>query len=105
MMIAVFAATSTFGQDDFSAELPRIPPTPASDTAETFQVADGFRMELVTSEPLISTPVAIEWDAQGALFVCEMRGYSEERNAGISRITRLTDQDQDGVFDHRTVYA
>ncbi|MDG2224339.1 MAG: HEAT repeat domain-containing protein [Rubripirellula sp.] len=105
MMVAAFATSSMFGQDDFSAELPRIPPTPASEAGKTFQVANGFRMELVAAEPLVSTPVAIEWDADGSLFVCEMRGYSEEREEAISRITRLTDQDQDGIFDHRTIYA
>lgn len=105
MLFAVSVANSTFGQDDFSDELPRIPPTPASEAGKTFQVADGFQIELVASEPLISTPVAIEWAADGALFVCEMRGYSEERDEAISRITRLTDRDQDGVFDHRTIYA
>ncbi|MEM8670766.1 MAG: PVC-type heme-binding CxxCH protein [Planctomycetota bacterium] len=96
---------NTRGQGDFADELPRIPPTEPSDALATFQVADGFEMQLVASEPMISTPVAIEWAADGALFVCEMRGYSEDRDAGISRITRLVDQDQDGVFDRRTIFA
>ena len=31
-------------QEDFSAELPRIPPTEPADTLESFTVAPGFRM-------------------------------------------------------------
>jgi putative membrane-bound dehydrogenase-like protein len=91
--------------EDFSEELPRIEPVEAADTLEDFQVADGFRIELVASEPLVTSPVAIQWDAKGGLFVCEMRGYSEDRDKGISRITRLTDNDNDGRFDKRTIYA
>lgn len=91
--------------DDFANELHRISPTPANEAIDTFQVADGFEMQLVASEPLIGSPVAIEWDASGAMFVCEMRGYSEDRDDGISGIARLTDSDGDGVYDTRTQYA
>ena len=104
-LVLGWTISSLLAQGDFSAELPRIPPTNPAEALKSFQVADGFQMELVASEPLISTPVAIEWDAGGALFVCEMRGYSEDRDDGISRITRLTDEDGDGVFDRRTIYA
>jgi putative membrane-bound dehydrogenase-like protein len=91
--------------EDFSAELPRIPPTDPADTLETFTVAPGFRMEQVAAEPLITSPVAIEWDATGRLYVCEMRGYSEDQDQGISRITRLEDINEDGIFDTSSVFV
>ncbi len=90
---------------DYSDELPRIAPTPATEALETFDVAEGFQVQLIASEPLVTSPVAMEWDASGALFVCEMRGYSEDREAGLSRIARLTDSDGDGVYDQRTTFA
>ncbi|MCO8124911.1 c-type cytochrome [Stieleria sp. TO1_6] len=90
---------------DFADQLPRIPPVAASQTLDDFEVADGFQIELVASEPMVTSPVAIEWDASGALYVCEMRGYSEDRDDGISRITRLVDLDNDGHYDQRTVFA
>ena len=34
-----------------------------------------------------------------------MRGYSEDRDEGISRITRLEDNNDDGIFDTSTVFA
>ncbi len=99
-------STTAFCQEpDYSGELPRIAPTPPEEALATFDVADGFEMQLIASEPLIANPVAIEWDASGGLFVCEMRGYSEDREAGLSRIARLTDTDGDGVYDARTDFA
>ncbi len=90
---------------DYSSELPRIPATEPSETLKNFEVADGYEIQLVASEPLVSTPVAIEWDARGGLYVCEMRGYSENRDDGISRVRYLTDSDQDGVYDQATTFA
>ncbi|QDV46939.1 Cytochrome c [Stieleria neptunia] len=90
---------------DFADQLPRIAPTEPGDTLDGFRVADGYQIQLVAAEPLVNSPVAIEWDAEGALFVCEMRGYSEDRDDKLSRITRLIDTDDDGVFDRHTVYA
>lgn len=92
-------------QEDYSSELPRIPPTAPADALAKFHVADGYEIQAIATEPLVTSPVAIEWDAEGYLFVCEMRGYSEDREAGISRITRLRDTNDDGLFDERTIYA
>lgn len=90
---------------DYSAELPRIPPTEPADAVGTFAVAAGFRLELVASEPLVNSPVACEWDENGRLYVCEMRGYSESRDDGLSRISILDDIDGDGCYDRSTVFA
>ena len=73
-------SVSAFTQDDYSDELPRVPPTPPLETLQNFQVADGFQIQLIASEPLVTSPVAMEWAADGSLFVCEMRGYSEDRD-------------------------
>ena len=95
----------TTAEQDFSGELPRIPASSPESALKSFTVADGFEIQPVASEPLVASPVAIEWDAEGRLYVCEMRGYSEDRDAGLSRIRRLEDTDQDGVFDTSVIYA
>ncbi len=105
MMVAMTAHSVLAQEVDYSSELPRFPPIPANESADSFTIADGFEMQLVASEPLIGSPVTVEWDASGAMFVCEMRGYSEDRDDEISGIARLTDEDGDGVYDHRTQYA
>ncbi|MEC7680973.1 MAG: PVC-type heme-binding CxxCH protein, partial [Planctomycetota bacterium] len=90
---------------NYSDELPRIPALPAEEAIQRIEVAEGFEIQLVASEPLVQSPVAIEWDASGGMFVCEMRGYSENRDDGISRVRYLQDKNQDGVYDQATVFA
>lgn len=48
--------------------------TPA-DALETFRTVPGGEVELVASEPLIDSPVDIEWDARGRMWVVEMPDY------------------------------
>ena len=90
---------------NFKKELPRIAPTEPAEAMNKFRITDGYRIELVASEPLIGSPVAIEWDATGKMYVCEMRGYSEDRDDKISTIALLSDEDNDGVYDRRDEFA
>lgn len=89
---------------DFSQDLPRVPPTSPEDALKTFTVAPGFKIEQVAAEPLVNSPVAMEFDENGRLWVCEMRGYSEDRDGKFSRISVLDDVDGDGRFDKSTVF-
>jgi putative membrane-bound dehydrogenase-like protein len=81
-------------------------------------------VELVASEPLVESPVAIDWDAQGRLWVCEMYDYPSGLNppadpnrkygeplkepaGGFTpggRIKILADLDGDGRYDKATVF-
>jgi hypothetical protein len=72
---------------DYSAELPRIQPTEPAEALATFRVAPGFKLEQVAAEPLVTDPVAICFDENLRMFVCEMRGYSEDKDEKVSRIT------------------
>jgi putative membrane-bound dehydrogenase-like protein len=90
---------------DFSAELPRIPPRDPQDAIAAFRVAAGFRIELLASEPLVVDPVAIAFDADGRLFVVEMRGYSEDADQNLGRIRVLHDVDGDGRYDTSQIFA
>ena len=86
-------------------ELPRIPPTEASDALEGFAIVPGYKLELVASEPMVVDPIAMAFDEARRLFVVEMRGYSERRDEKLGRIRRLVDDDGDGRFDRSTVFA
>jgi putative membrane-bound dehydrogenase-like protein len=106
VLLAMSGSTSAWTDDvDYKSELPRVAATEPATALASFAVADGFEIQLVAAEPLVTSPVAIEWDASGAMFVCEMRGYSENRDDSISQIARLTDVDGNGVYDSRTTYA
>jgi mono/diheme cytochrome c family protein/glucose/arabinose dehydrogenase len=89
-------------------------PPPAVRTPEealkTFKVEKGFKVQLVASEPMIETPVAMSWDHKGRLYVVEMRGYMNDvdgkgEDQKIGRIKRLVDVDGDGVMDRATVFV
>lgn len=90
---------------DFSLELPRIRATEPADARATMKVQPGFELDLVAHEPLVASPVAMAWDEQRRLFVVEMRGYSEHRDEGLSRIRMLTDKEGDGTYDAASIYV
>lgn len=92
--------------------LPESPDSPARTAQEemkTFQIEPGFEVQLVASEPLVESPVIIQFDEDGRLWVVEMRGYmndiegSEEKQP-VGSIAILEDTDGDGQMDKRTVY-
>jgi putative membrane-bound dehydrogenase-like protein len=70
----------------------------------TFELAPGFQMEILASEPLVMDPVDMEIDEFGRLYVVEMPGYPIDKS-GTGRITLLTDTDEDGIMDQRTIFA
>ena len=79
-------------------------PTPLEDALSTFELAPGFKIELLASEPLIGDPVDMEIDELGRLYVVEMPGYPLDKS-GTGKIKLLTDSDGDGRMDKSTVYA
>jgi putative membrane-bound dehydrogenase-like protein len=97
----VFAAELRVDDKD----LPRVPATEPAQAAATMLVRDGFRVELVASEPLIASPVAMAFDENGRLYVAEMRDYSERRDERLGRIKLLEDTNGDGRFDKAIVFA
>jgi len=90
----------------------RIPPAPVlspEDQMRTFRLPPGFHVELVASEPLVRTPVAVQFDAQGRLWVVEMSGYMRRPDGKgetepNGSVVILEDTDGDGRMDRRTVF-
>jgi len=82
-----------------------LPPRTPEESLASFALDPAFRIELVAAEPLIASPVALSFDENGALFVCEMRDYSERREEKLGRVSRLEDRDGDGRMDHATRFA
>ncbi len=84
---------------------------PAKSPAEAkaaFRLRAGIDIELVASEPLIESPVAIDFGADGRLWVCEMRDYPsglDGQGQPGGRIKVLTDTNGDGRFDRAELVA
>jgi hypothetical protein len=71
-----------------ASQMPRVPATEAGLAARTFAVKPGFEAQLVASEPLVMSPVALDIDERGAVFLVEMRDYSERREEHLGRIRK-----------------
>ncbi len=104
-LLGSFAMAQNPAEADYSAELPRIPPKTIDEAMQCFQTQPGFRVELVAAEPLVKSPVAYAFNADGFLFVVEMVDYSEQETEHLGSIARLEDVDHDGRMDKRTTYA
>jgi len=104
VVLALVTLSPALG-DDLARELPRIPPRSPQESAKLIKTLPGFKAELVAAEPLVFSPVAIDFDADGRAFVCEMVDYPFLEKKPLGRIAILTDTDQDGVFDARKVLA
>ena len=100
------------GQNKKAAKGFPVPPSPALTPREemkTFKIAPGYRVELVASEPLVHDPVAMTFDPDGRIWVCEMRGFMPDvdghgQKEPVGTISVLEDTDGDGVMDKRTVF-
>ncbi|MGB6154218.1 MAG: PVC-type heme-binding CxxCH protein [Pricia sp.] len=76
---------------------------------EDYKLEKGFELQMLAAEPLIKSPVAMDFDSQGRIWVVEMPGYmstidgkDEQEPTGAIRI--LEDFDDDGVMDHSKVF-
>ena len=92
---------------DPAKDLPRYPAIEPKDAIRTWQVKQGFKLELAAHEPQLRSPVAIAYDERGRMFVCEMIDYSEMRDVTphLGRISMLEDKDGDGFYETSTVFA
>ncbi|MFY0626766.1 MAG: cytochrome C [Reichenbachiella sp.] len=74
-----------------------------------FYLPEGYKIELVASEPMINEPVAIAWDGNGRMYVAQMETYmqdvdGDDTNVPWSRIMLLEDTNGDGKMDKSSVY-
>lgn len=75
---------------------------------DEFILQDGFEIDLVASEPLLDSPVAMTFGHDGSLWVVELPGYMRDiegadEDKPDGKIVKLLDNDGDGVIDKRTV--
>ncbi len=94
---------------DLSPKPPVLPLAPA-DEAKQFWLPPGYHLEPVLSEPAIQEPAQLAFDGNGRMFVVELRGYVQSPE-GVDvmppegRISLHEDRDNDGVFEHHSVFV
>ncbi|APZ48089.1 cytochrome C [Polaribacter reichenbachii] len=79
------------------------------ESLNSFYLPEGYKIELVASEPMIDEPVTLAWDGDGKLYVAEMNTYMQDIDGtgtkrSISKIKQLIDTDGDGKMDKSTVF-
>ncbi len=80
-----------------------------SEELDSFEIADGFVVDLIASEPLIVDPVAAAFDEKGRMWVVEMRGFMPNVDGAgeeepVGKVVVLEDLDGDGVMDRSTPF-
>ena len=121
VVITLMIASGTTSDQTLIAEdrpaLLRSQPVEPENTSATFALKDGFTMQLVAAEPLVTDPVAGAFDEDGRLYVVEMNDYpytdkstdkpNVERTGDlpIGKVRLLEDTDNDGVFDKSQIFA
>ena len=104
MLLAAACGSRSPMEDGLQRRLPLLP----EEVLQSFELADGFRLELAASEPNVADPIAMAFDENGRMFVAEMRGYPLDPPPGgeaAGRIRLLEDRDEDGFFETARVFA
>jgi mono/diheme cytochrome c family protein len=91
-------------------QMPTSIPLSPQEEMKTFSLPPGFHVELVASEPLIDSPILMDFDADGRLWVVEMPTFlpdtsGRDSREPLDRVSVLEDTDGDGVMDKKTVFA
>jgi glucose/arabinose dehydrogenase len=77
---------------------------------KTFSMPPGYRVELVASEPMIESPILMDFDPDGRLWVLEMLTFlpdtsGRDSREPINRVSVLEDTNGDGAMYQKTVFA
>jgi putative membrane-bound dehydrogenase-like protein len=90
VFISICLSALVCGTSSGQIPTPNDAPKPLSPTesAAHFRLPDGYRLELVASEPLIHEPSAVCWDEHGKLYVGELHGYNLEGQYDIEELNQ-----------------
>ncbi|HKW97303.1 MAG TPA: PVC-type heme-binding CxxCH protein [Bryobacteraceae bacterium] len=81
------------------------PPYRPDEALKSFRIEAGFHIEKYLSEPDVQSPVAMDVDENGRVYVVEDRGYPLSTDNPLGRVKMLEDTNGDGIPDHVTIFA
>lgn len=103
VLISGILSGTAFGQRD----LKDIPVPDASQEQATFQLPDGFEVNLFAADPRIAKPIHMNFDPSGRLWIVSSEVYPHIEPGAESRdrVLVLEDRDHDGVSDETHEFA
>lgn len=102
-LVASSCAFPLFGQRNLK-EIPDVDPVKE---LASFQVAEGFEVNLFVSDPHIAKPIQMNFDAQGRLWIASSEVYPHIKpgDPSTDKILVVEDIDRDGRADKTTIFA
>lgn len=84
-----------------------IPPPDSELERKTFQIPEGFEVNLFAADPRIAKPIQMNFDEQGRLWIVSSEVYPhiEPGAEAKDRVLVVEDTDHDGVSDKTHVFA
>jgi putative heme-binding domain-containing protein len=101
--LVLLALEPVYAQRDLTS----IPDPDPEIERKSFQVADGFEVNLFAADPMLAKPIQMNWDAAGRLWIASSEVYPqiEPGQTANDKILILEDTDGDGRADKTTVFA
>ena len=102
------SGSDQFSGSDFQALVRKADPLDGVESLKSFDVPDGFRMELVAASPDIGQPMNLAFDERGRLWVTSTLEYPYAAplgQPGRDTIKILEDTNGDGVYDKLFTFA
>ena len=92
-------------KDEFS----KSPVLSAEESMKKIKLEAGFTIQIVADEPLLNSPVAMNFDNKGRIWVVEMENYMPDtlgtgEDQPTGKIVILSDKNGDGRMDERTIF-
>src|SRR6185436_10287304 len=86
VLAGLFVLTLALAQIPNPTDAPK--PLSPEQSAAAFKLPEGFRMEVIASEPLIASPSGVCWDEHGRMFVSELHGYNLAGQLDIEELNK-----------------
>ena len=77
------------------------------ESLKAIRVPPGFKVEIAACEPLVRDPIALDWGADGKLWVVEMGDYPlgvDGKGTAGGSVRFLEDTNGDGVYDRVSIF-
>lgn len=79
-------------------------PLDPQSSLKAMEVAKGYRIELIASEPVVQDPINLAFDLRGRPWIVEMTDYPRGEKQSRGRVKILEDRDRDGHYESSKIF-